>query len=73
MGATTPVELLLPVGDISWVPILPGIDFRLLFTSGDKPKLDDETRRELVALFAEDVRRLELFLGRDLGALRKSW
>jgi hypothetical protein len=35
MGATTPVELLLPVGEISWVSILPGIDFRLLFTSGE--------------------------------------
>jgi len=35
MSAVTPGEVLLPVAEISWVSILPGIDFRLLFTSGE--------------------------------------
>jgi len=35
MSAATPTEVLVPVEDLAWVPILPGIDFRLLFTSGE--------------------------------------
>ena len=35
MSAVTPGEVLLSVAEISWVSILPGIDFRLLFTSGE--------------------------------------
>jgi anti-sigma factor ChrR (cupin superfamily) len=35
MSAVTPADVLLPVADVAWVNILPGIDFRLLFTSGE--------------------------------------
>jgi anti-sigma factor ChrR (cupin superfamily) len=35
MSTATPVEVLLPVAEVPWISILPGIDFRLLFTSGE--------------------------------------
>jgi len=35
MSAVTPSEVLVPVEQLAWVPILPGIDFRLLFASGE--------------------------------------
>jgi hypothetical protein len=38
----------------------------LLMKRGPKPKMDDESRRFLVQYYREDVRRLELLLGRRL-------
>ena len=45
---------------------------RFLFVKGRKPRLEDESRRALAALFAADVERLERLLGRDLGILKTS-
>lgn len=35
MSASTPEEVLQDVAGLRWVPIVPGIDFRLLFASGE--------------------------------------
>jgi anti-sigma factor ChrR (cupin superfamily) len=35
MSASTPEEVLQDVAGLRWVAIVPGIDFRLLFTSGE--------------------------------------
>jgi anti-sigma factor ChrR (cupin superfamily) len=35
MSASTPEEVLQDVAALRWVPIVPGIDFRLLFASGE--------------------------------------
>jgi anti-sigma factor ChrR (cupin superfamily) len=35
MSAVTPSEVLVSIEQLAWVPILPGIDFRLLFASGE--------------------------------------
>lgn len=58
-----------------WVPqgLRAVVRSRLLFTSGDKPRLDDESRRALRGLFDSDVKQLERILGRDLDLLRESW
>ena len=58
-----------------WTPkvLRTAIHNRLLFTSGPKPKLDEEIRRRLAGLFASDLQQVERMLGRDLSALRGSW
>lgn len=35
MSAATPAEVLVSADQLAWVPIVPGIDFRLLFASGE--------------------------------------
>jgi anti-sigma factor ChrR (cupin superfamily) len=35
MSAATPAEVLTPLENLAWIPMIPGIDFRLLFTSGE--------------------------------------
>lgn len=35
MSASVPEEVLLEVESVRWIPIVAGIDFRLLFTSGE--------------------------------------
>ena len=58
-----------------WVPkvLRTAIHRSLLFTSGQKPELDDEIRRRLAGLFTSDLKRVERMLGRDLNSLRESW
>lgn len=38
-----------------------------------KPKLDDDSRRQLQKIYDPDITRLEEFLGRRIPELRKSW
>lgn len=58
-----------------WIPqkLRTAVRNRFLFASGQKPRLDDGTRRSLAGLFTSDLRRLERMLDRDLGAIRESW
>lgn len=35
MSASTPNEVMVAVGDLPWIRMIDGIDFRLLFTSGE--------------------------------------
>ena len=58
-----------------WIPqvLRTAIRSRILFTIGQKPTMDEATRRSLAGLFAADLQRLERMLGRDLDSLRESW
>jgi hypothetical protein len=46
---------------------------QLIYTSGEKEKMDDEVRRSLAARFAPELDRLERLLERDLGVLREKY
>jgi hypothetical protein len=46
---------------------------RFLFTTGQKPRLDEESRRVLAERFAPDVARLEDLLQRNLHKLQQNW
>ena len=39
--SATPSELLTPVEQLDWAPLVPGIDFRLLFASGETGRWTD--------------------------------
>ncbi len=55
-----------------WAPqALRDMTNRLIYTTGEKEKMDDEVRRSLAVRFAPDLQRLERLLERDLGALRE--
>lgn len=58
-----------------WIPksVRASVRRRFFFKTGVKPRLDGETARALSRYFEADLARLEHILGRDLGALRKSW
>ena len=57
-----------------WVPLSlrAAVRNHLLFTKGEKPKLDDEVRRLLGKRFAPDLQRLEQLLERNLGVLQEN-